>query len=112
MLQICHETMSHCTTTSRRLLEDGKKTRLEEERGERSHLHQEGVDACYQPGWGVPPSSTSLREAVVLRDVVSWHILSSDQESSLDQKYSPYSHNQMNLYIFSYSLDTVKDNNV
>ena len=42
-----------------------KRTRMEEERGERGHLHKESRDARHQPGWGEPPSSRSLLEAVV-----------------------------------------------
>ena len=59
-----------------------KRTRLEEERGERSHLHQEGGDACDQLWQGVSPSSRSLLEVVVPQDlhVVSWHIHSSDED--------------------------------
>ena len=66
----------------------GKGPRLEEERGERSHLHLEGRDALNQPGWGAPPSSRSLLAAVVPWDLVSWHIRSSDEGSSQSRNIS------------------------
>ena len=60
----------------------GKGTRLEEEGGQRGHLHQEGKDTCNQLGWGAPPSSRSLLETVVPQDLVSLHTRSSDKRSS------------------------------
>ena len=41
----------------------------------------------HQPGRGAPPSFRSLLEAAVPRDLVSWRIRSSDEESSSDSKY-------------------------
>ena len=60
----------------------GKGTGLEEERGKRSHLHPEGSYVHHQLGWGAPPSSRILLEAVLPRDLVSWHIHNSDEGSS------------------------------
>ena len=64
-----------------------KEPDFEDERCERSHLQQEGRDVCYQPGQVVPPSSRSLLKESVLQDLVSWHIRSSDEGSSMVPKY-------------------------
>ena len=73
--QELHDRLGRCETPS-------KGTILEEERGERNHLHHEGMDGHNQSGWGAQPSSRSLLEAVVLRDLVSRCIHSADEGSS------------------------------
>ena len=57
-------------TNSRGGQTPGKGARLEEERGERGQLHQESRDTCHQPGRGAQPSSRSLLEAVMPRELI------------------------------------------
>ena len=66
-------------------------------------------DVHHQPGWRAPPFSRSLLKAVVPRDLILWHIRSSDEGSSQSQNILAGKNMLLNNHIHNPHIDiTIK----